>query len=66
MSSSGAEGEAEPAASWHLPRGRGLCQIYLQARVHVVFLQRIQAEHPLHDPLCWGGMCCSPGETEHM
>lgn len=43
-----------------------MCPIYLQTRVDVVLLQRIQAEHPLHDPLRRCGMCSSSGETEQQ
>lgn len=37
---SGAKSQTEPPASWDLPRGCDMCQIYLQAWVHVLFLQR--------------------------
>lgn len=66
VSPPGAEGEAEPAAGRHLPRRRGMCPIYLQTRVDVLLLQRIQAQHPLHDPLRRRGVCSSSGETEHI
>lgn len=64
VSPSGAEGEVKPAAGRHLQWCRCMCQIYLQAWVDVVLLQRIQAEHPLHDPLRRCGVCRSPGEAE--
>lgn len=61
---SGVKGETEPAASRHLQWHGGLRPIHLQTRVSVLVLQRIQAQYPLHDPLCRHGVCGSPGETE--
>lgn len=66
VSPPGAEGEVEPAAGRHLQRRRGMCPIYLQTRVDVLLLQRIQAQHPLHDPLRRCGVCSSSGEAEHI
>ena len=60
----GAKGEAEPAAGRHLQRCCGLRPIYLQTWVDVLFLQRIQAKHPLHDPVRRRGVCSSSGEIE--
>ena len=59
----GVEGAAEPAAGWHLQWRAGLCPLHLQARVFVLLLQRIQAQHPLHDPLRRRGVRSSSGET---
>lgn len=64
VSPSGAQGEVEPAASWNLQWCRSLRTINLQAGVDVLLLPRIQAEHPLHDPLRRRGVCSSSGETE--